>query len=204
MKILAVLAVAVPLAAQSYYPRHNFTFGAGAAQPRADIATPFTNSPGISIAYGYRFHRYFQADTGLDVVFGAADIRDFFQSELFGYLRIRDYEFFIPFGGRAILPLGRLMIFGGAGGAHMRYTELLRQPIGYYRIDCPVCSTRSGWGYYALAGVNVFLDRGRHFRLGVTSRVYRGHTEGDPLGRVPGIRTRDRWIKTFGEIGFSF
>jgi hypothetical protein len=34
--------------------------------------------------------------------------------------------------------------------------------------------------------------------------VYRAHTEGDRLGAVPGIRTRDRWLHIFGEFGFSF
>ena len=86
----------------------------------------------------------------------------------------------------------------------MRYAEQLQQPSSYYRFDCPVCTSRSGWGWYALAGVNAFLDEAHHFRVGAASRVYRGHTEGEPLGAVPGVRTRDHWISTFGEFGFSF
>lgn len=203
--LLLLVALAGPLAAQSFYPRHNFTFGAGASSPRADLAGPFSDRPGMSVGYGYRFARYFQADFGLDTVFGAGGIRDYLETS-FGPVRIRDYQFFVPMGGRGIIPLvkGRLLISGGGGGAYLRYTELLRQPSEYYHIDCPECSARSGWGYYALVAANVFLDRDRHFRLGATSKVYRAHTEGDRLGAVPGIRTRDRWLHIFGEFGFSF
>jgi hypothetical protein len=52
--------------------------------------------------------------------------------------------------------------------------------------------------------VSAYLDRGQHFRLGVVSRVYRGHTQGDPLGAIPGLRTRDHWINTQAQVGFSF
>ena len=82
--------------------------------------------------------------------------------------------------------------------------EMIRQPIEYLRIECPVCGSRSGWANYALSGLAVFMDRGRHFRTGVNVKMYRGHTEGDPLGAAPGVRTRDHWLQIFGEIGVSF
>lgn len=191
--------------ADSYYPRHNFTFGAGVGEPRADLKPYFSDRPGISIGYGYRFQRYFQADVGLDVVFGAAEVRDYLETEL-GPLRIRDRQFFIPFGGRAILPLarGRVLISGGGGGAYMRYAELLHQPSEYYKVDCPVCTARDGWGYYALADLSFFLDRYQHFRVGAVTKVYRGHTQGEPLGGVPPFRTRDEWVNILGQVGFSF
>jgi len=204
--LLAIAAAsAVPLAAQ-WYPRHNFTFGAGGASPQGELADyGFENRPGISVAYGYRFSRYLQADAGLDVVFGAGGIRDYLETD-FGPLRIRDRQFFVPLGGRAILPVagGRMLFFGGGGIAWLKYSELLHQPSDYYHIDCPVCSSRSGWGGYALAGVNYFLDSGKHFRVGATVKSFRGHTEGDPLADVPGIRTNDRWINVLGDFGFSF
>jgi hypothetical protein len=207
--LIGWLAASGVLAAQSffggYYPHHNFTFGAGAASPRAELTGLFVDRPGISIAYGYRFERYLQADFGLDTVFGAGQIRDYFETPL-GPSRIRDYQFFLPLGGRGIVPLaaGRLLLSAGGGGAYVRYTELLHQLSDYYRVDCPVCGARSGWGYYTLAGAEAFLDRGRHFRLGVTGKVYRAHTEGDRLGAVPGYRTRDHWVHIFGHVGFSF
>ena len=205
MRPLLLLAAAVPLLGQSWYPRNTFSFGVGAGRPQADLAGFFSDSAGISVSYGYRFHRNLQADAGFDTVFGAARVRDFIRTG-FGDLRIRDYQFLIPFGVRAILPLehGRFLISGGGGGVHMRYTELLRQPSDFFRIDCPVCSSRTGWGYYGLVAASVVLDRSQHFRFGVTSRVYQGHTDGDPLGFAPGARTRDRWVNVFGEFGFSF
>ena len=208
---LFLLAASLPLAAEwhptfyEYYPHHNFTFGAGIAEPKGDLGGYFVNKPGISVGYGYRFLRYLQADVGLDVVFGAAHVRDYLNTD-FGPLRIRDRQFFVPFGGRAILPLfkGRLLISGGGGGAYLRYAELLRQPSDYFKIDCPVCLTRDGWGYYALTDVSAFLDHNQHFRVGVTAKSYRGHTEGDSLAGVPAIRTKDRWLNILGNVGFSF
>jgi hypothetical protein len=187
-----------------YYPRHNFTFGSGAAMPKEDLSSYYVKRPLISMGYGYRFHRNFQADAGLDMVFGAAHVRDYLETEL-GALRIRDRQFFVPVGGRAILPLfgERLLISGGGGGAYMRYAELLHQPTDYYRVDCPVCMTRDGWGYYAVADVSAFVDRGRHFRIGVQAKSYQGHTDGDSLGGVP-VHTSDRWLFLMGTVGFSF
>ena len=134
----------------------------------------FSGSPGIAIDYGYRFHRYFQAEIGLDTLFGAANVRDFIGSG-FGALQIRDREFFLPLGGRAILPFarGRLLISGGGGGAYMRYAELLRQPSDYFRVDCPVCTSRSGWGSYALAGVP-----------GVSGEIAAGEVMGIAMSKV--------------------
>lgn len=193
------------LMAQSRYPHHNFTFGFGAGRPRGDLRGYFDDSFGLDVGYGYRFHPNFQADAGFETLFGAAGVRDFYNSD-FGALRIKDYQFLAPLGGRGILPLasGRLQISGGGGGAYMRYQERIRQPYNYYRIDCPVCKSRGGWGYYGLLGASVALDRYQRFRLGVTSKVYRGHTEGEAFGQVPMIRTRDRWVNIYGEFGISF
>lgn len=203
--LLVALLSAGTLAAQSHYTRHNFSLGFGAGQPRGDLRGYFSYSFGLDVGYGYRFHPNFQLDTGLETLFGAAGVRDYYESE-FGDLRIKDYQFLVPMGGRAILPLasGRLLISGGGGAAYMRYQERIRQPYEYYRIECPVCRSRSGWGSYGLVGVSVALDRYQHFRVGVTAKVYRGHTEGEAFGQVQSIRTRDHWINTFGHFGFSF
>jgi hypothetical protein len=187
------------------YRRHTFTVGGGAGLPRGELRPLFSDSFGLALGYGYRFHRFFQADVGVDMVIGAAGVRDYLNTD-FGDRRIRDYQLLVPFGGRAILPLfhERLQFYGGGGGTHFRYFERLSQPSEYFRLDCPVCTARNGWGYYATVGMNVAVDRAQHFRLGVASRVYRGHTDGDPLGPVPGVRTRDHWVNVMGEFGFSF
>ena len=205
MRPLLIALLATPLFAQPWYPRHAFTIGVGAAQPGNELAGLFSNSAGLTIGYGYRLHRYLQADVALDTVFYAARVNDYLQTGL-GDLRIHDYQFLIPFGARAILPMdhGRFLVSAGGGGVHMRYTELLRQPGENFKLDCRVCGSRVGWGYYGLAGASMALDQRQHFRLGVTARVYQGHTGGDRLGPVPGFRTRDRWVNVFGEFGFAF
>ncbi|MEZ5401476.1 MAG: outer membrane beta-barrel protein [Bryobacteraceae bacterium] len=205
MKPVALFALALaPMMAQSPYRKHFISVGAGAGVPGAEVSRYLDSSPLFRVAYGYRFARNFQADVGFDTVFHAAKIRDFYESD-FGDLRIKDYQFMLPLGGRAVIPIGRVLLSAGGGGAYMRYQERVRQPFGNnFRIDCPVCRERSGWGYYGLLGLSVALDRYEHFRLGVTTRVYRGRTEGDAFGSLPAIRTRDTWVNTAGEFTFSF
>lgn len=203
--VLLLALVPVTLIGQEWYPRHNFSIGAGFARPRGDIGRALDDAPAFNVSYGYRFHRNFQADIGFDTAFGAAGINDFLDTGL-GYRRIRDYQFFVPFGGRAILPIAneRFQISGGMGGAYLRYAERISQPSDYYRVDCPPCAARSGWGYYGLVNTSAFLDSGRHFRVGVTAKMYRAHTDGEPLGDVPPFRTKDRWLMIGGEFGISF
>ena len=203
--LLVMIGVAGSLFAQSLYPKHNLTIGFGAGLPGEDLARPFKGRPALSFAYGYRFQHYLQADAGVDTVFGAASIRAYMETVI-GPTRIRDFQFFIPVGGRVVLPLGRerFLISAGGGGAYFHYTELLNQPSEEIHLACPVCNARSGWGYYGLVGADLFLDRGRNFRLGATSKLYRGQTTGTEFGAVPGIRTQDRWLQIFAHIGFSF
>jgi hypothetical protein len=202
---LLVLAAAAALNAQDWYPKNNFTIGGGFARPRGDVGVFLSDAPGVNISYGRRFHRNFQADFGFDTAFGAANVNDYLETGL-GYRRIRDYQYFVPFGGRAILPLAgdRFQIAGGMGGVFMRYAERISQPSDFYRIDCPVCSSRSGWGYYGLVNVGGFVDQRRIFRVGVTAKMYRGNTDGEPLGNIPPLRTTDRWLMIGGEFGISF
>jgi hypothetical protein len=205
MRGLFILVLAVPLLAQTPYPKHNVSFGVGAGMPGGQLGSSFSNSPGVTVDYGYRWKRYLQGDIGMDAVFGAARVRDFLQSDT-GYLRIRDFQWLVPFGGRFILPLkgDHVLLSAGGGGAYMRYSERLRQPSSYYRYECPDCTSRSGWGSYALAGASVGLDRYHMFRVGVTSKFYRGHTSGGALGAVPAVKTLDRWVNLFLDLNVSF
>ena len=189
------------------YNRHTFTVLGGAGLPRGDLRPLFADSFLAGFEYGYRFHRNFQVDAGFDTTFGAAGVRDWLPS-YYGDLRIRDFQHFLPFGGRVILPLGeeRVHIYGGLGGAYLRYTERVRQPFrgGGLRIDCSVCGARDGFGYYGVFGVNTALDSGRHFRVGAGTKVYRGRTSGDALGAAPPWETRDRWVNIYGTFSFTF
>ena len=200
-----LLLAAAACQAQDYYPHHNITVGVGAARPRGDLGPLFEDSPAVAVGYGYRFWRYFQADIGLDINFGAARVHDFLSTQI-GDLRIKDREYLLQLGGRAILPLagGRVLFSGGGGGAYLRYGERLNQPSSYYRVGCPVCTSRSGWGNYALVDLGIALDRAQHFRIGPAAKFFRGYTVGDPLGNVPGVRTTDHWMNLLAQISLAF
>jgi hypothetical protein len=205
MRALLLLAAMTPLLAQTNYSKHNVTLGAGAGLPGGELRGSFADSAGVTASYGYRFRRYFQADFGLDTLFGAARVRDFLTTDI-GYVRIHDLQYLLPFGGRIVLPLGggRVLASVGGGGAYLRYSERLQQPSSYYRIACPSCTSRSGWGNYGLAAASVALDHYQRFRVGLTAKVYRGHTDGEPLGTVPATRTLDRWVNLFADFTISF
>ncbi len=203
---LMVLA-ALPAAAQSEFPHHNLTLQVGAANPRGEISSFMKSAPQIGFWYGYRFLKYFQADTGLNLFFGAANVRQFVSTDL-GNLQVGDREYMLPLGGRVILPLaaGRVLLAAGGGAAWLHYGEHLSNPYSYYgySVNCDLCTARSGWGSYGLANASYFLDRDQHFRVGVSTQIIRAHTNGDAVGGIPGTRTSDHWINVAGELGFSF
>ncbi|MBM3811932.1 MAG: hypothetical protein FJW20_09885 [Acidimicrobiia bacterium] len=207
-RALILVLAAAPLLAQPYaFRKHYISAGGGGGVPANDLSPFFSASPVVGFHYGYRFHEYFQIDAGFDAVFHAAKVRDFFQSEI-GDLRIRDFQYMVPLGGRAILPIAsnRVLLSFGGGAAYLRYQESIRQPFGDsgFRFECPVCRSRSGWGYYGLIGGSVALDRAQHFRLGVTTRLYRADTTGDAFGLLPPVRSSDSWVNTAAEFTFSF
>jgi hypothetical protein len=189
------------------FNRHTVSLSAGAAQPRGELRPWFSGAPNLTVEYGYRIHRNFQLDAGFDTAFGAAGTRDWLPTQ-FGNLRIRDFQYFVPYGGRVILPLGneRVHIYGGLGGAYARYSESIQQPFqdSNFKIPCPICASRDGFGYYSTAGVTVSFDQARRFRAGSGVRVYRGHTSGDAFGGTPPRETTDRWVNIFGSFSVTF
>jgi hypothetical protein len=203
--ILLTAAAIHPALAQDFQ-KHHFNFGLGAGIPGDELSSYYDTSFSWAFGYGYRPVRYLQADIGLDTVYNAARVNEFLNNPQFGFVRIRDYEFMMPLGGRAVLPLadGKYNLYGGGGTAYLRYTERLRQPSQFFNIACPVCQARSGWGYYFLMGGDVALTAGGALRLGVTSRVYQATTDGPSVGEIPPVKTRDRWINTYVHISFSF
>lgn len=188
------------------YYRHHISAGAGFALPGGDLKTYYQNAPAWSFGYGYRPAKYLQVDLGLDGSYNAARVKDYIDSPGWGYLRIRDFQTFLPLGGRVVLPLarGRVEFYGGGGAAYARTAEFLRQPSEWVNLECPDCVARDGWGYYALLGGSVALDARQHVRLGVTTRVYRMDTSGPPVGTTPAVRTSDQWVNTYFGLTFSF
>ena len=197
---------AISVNAQPLARQFSFNIGAGGAIPREDL-TSFMNTSGmLTVGFGYRPFRYFQADVGLQPIFHAANVRDF-QDTIIGRLKIRDYELMVPIGARGILPLGpRVELFGGGGAAYLHYGESVEVPGGgdNSTFDCRVCRSRGGWGYYTTAGINVAVERSHHFWVGVESRLIHGKTNGDPLGAVPPLETTDTWVNTAAVFTFRF
>lgn len=202
----SLLLLAPSLTAQPFN-RHSANVSVGAARPRGELRPWFSDRPLVGVEYGYRIHRNFQVDAGFDAVFGAAGTRDWLPTD-FGNLRIRDYQYMVPFGGRVILPVAdeRVHVYGGLGGAYMRYSEAVQQPFGDsgYRIPCYICASRDGFAYYGVFGVNASVDDARRFRFGVGTKVYRGHTSGDAFGATPPRETTDRWVNVFGTFSVTF
>jgi hypothetical protein len=104
LMLLGTLAGLTPSGFSQIYHRHNATVFGGAAQPSGDLDNFFSTSFLTGVEYNFRFHQNFQVDAGYEAIFGAAGVSDWLPTA-FGNLRIRDYQSFIPFGGRVILPL---------------------------------------------------------------------------------------------------
>jgi hypothetical protein len=204
---IAVLALlAAPAGAQIRH--HNFTLGGGAAIPGGNLADYYSPTGFVRVGYGYRIAKNFQADTGIDVGFRAAGVKDFYESQ-FGPLRIRDYQYMVPFGGRVILPFGeeeRVRFHAGGGGVYLRYSERSTQPFANagIRLECPICNARSGWGYYGGTGGSLGLTPGGRFRFGGTVNVYRATTDGQGVGFLPAGPSRDRWVNAALELSLEF
>ena len=188
------------------YQRHHITGGLGAITPQDQIQRAYRTAFAWNFGYGFRPVRYLQIDAGLDGGYNAGNVNDFLNTEL-GPLQVRDYQLFVPVGGRVVTPLGRngrWEIYGGGGYVYMRYSERLRQPAQGINIGCPICDARDGNGWYALSGVNYGLDFSNVFKIGVMLRVMQGHTDGAGIGTLPGIRTSDRWIASYLNFTASF
>jgi hypothetical protein len=207
MRTVAGLLLAASLLTAQEYRKHNIFVLGGAGIPGGELKEFTSVSPGLGVGYGYRFLEYFQAEAGYELLFGAARVRDFLPT-FYGNLRIRDYQHFLPYGGRVIVPIDgdRIQLFAGGGGIYMRYSERVRQPFAQQGLtfDCDVCAARDGTGYYGLVGGNVALDRSQLFRVGVTARFVRGETSGEPIGSVPARTTEDRWTNIFFTFGIQF
>lgn len=198
------LCLTLSMAGQSRMQRNVITLGLGAAVPGQDLKYSFEPSFALGFNYGFRLHPYLQLDAGLDTAFQSARVNDYIYTG-FGAHRIRDYQLFIPFGGRIIVPAGnRWQLFAGGGGAYVRYYEAISQPSYYYRIDCPPCSSRSGVGYYGLVGFRWRPNEFSPFWIGASARVLRVQTDGQPIGDLIVRPTNDRWITPMLEFGFSF
>lgn len=205
--MLSILAAAVSTAAiaqETEFHRSNIVAGFGAATPTGATSTYLSTAPLISFGYGYRPVRFFQADAGFQMAFGAANNSNPVVTD-FGTVQGGDHEFVIPLGGRFIIPtpFHRIELSAGGGGAYLHYSETAPSN-GYYQSNCYTCTSRGGWGGYGLANVTYFLDSNHNFGLGATYQFISASTNGDAVGNVPGIKTTDHWSNIFINFGLSF
>src|SRR5262245_5374140 len=106
MKILSGLLLLAAAGTAQEYRKNSVNIDMGEGLPRGELRPLFNDSFLLGVGYGYRFHEFFQADIGFDTLFGAAGVKDFLPT-YYGPLRIRDYQHFLPFGGRVVVPLAR-------------------------------------------------------------------------------------------------
>jgi hypothetical protein len=65
------------LAQDTDYHHNNVVFGVGPAIPVGNTTSYLNPAPLINFGYGYRFNRWFQADAGFQMAFGACPPQEF-------------------------------------------------------------------------------------------------------------------------------
>jgi len=201
--VCTCMFVSTVASAQDFH-RNNISAGIGPAIPTGNATNYLSTAPLVSVGYGYRFNRFFQADAGFQIAFGAANNQNAVQTDL-GPVQGGDHEFMLPLGGRLIIPMPfkRFEVSAGGGAMYLHYSETAPSN-GYYSNSCYTCTSRGGWGAYGLANVSYFLDENHNFRVGTTLQYVSASTNGQAVGNVPGIATTDRWVALSFGFGLSF
>ncbi len=204
--VIGSLLIPGAIFAQDDYHHNNISVGFGGATPVGTDTSYLTTAPLITLNYGYRFNRLFQADAGFQMAFGAANNQNVETTDQ-GAVQGGDHEYMIPLGGRIYIPqpYRRIEISAGGGAAYLHYSETISSGGGYYYTPtCFTCTSRGGWGGYGLANISYYLNSGRNFRVGTTAQFISASTNGPPVGNVPGNKTTDHWFNVTLELGFSF
>jgi hypothetical protein len=205
--LVGLLISGLGLAQDTDFHRNNATFGVGSAIPVGNTSSYLNTAPLISFGYGYRFNRFFQADAGLQMAFGAAHNQNPEITDA-GYAQGGDHEFMVPLGGRVYIPqpYRHLEFSVGGGTAYLHYSETVSSSNTGYGSSgaCYSCTSRGGWGGYGLANVSYFFDSNRIFHVGTTVQFVDATTNGPAVGNVPALKTSDHWTNVSFEFGFSF
>src|SRR5579859_6720410 len=204
---IALVISTMAVAQDADFHRNNIIAAVGAAVPTGSDTRYLGTAPLISFGYGYRFNRYFQADAGFQLAFGASNRQNAVQTDV-GAVQSGDHEFMIPLGGRVFLPLPwkRIETSAGGGVAYLHYSETVPSNSGGYgySVNCYTCTSRGGWGGYGLANASYFLDSGHVFHVGTTFQFISAATNGQAVGNVPANKTTDHWANIYFEFGMSF
>jgi hypothetical protein len=187
------------------YHHNNFIVGVGPAIPIGSTTNYLSTAPFVNFGYGYRFNRWFQADAGFQIAFGAANNHNAEITDI-GAVQGGDHEFMIPLGGRVYIPqpFHRISLSAGGGAAYLHYSETVSSGDTGYSLGCYSCRSRGGWGGYGLANISYYLDANHNFHVGTTLEFIAASTNGQAVGNVPAISTSDRWTTISFEFGLSF
>lgn len=185
MRILISLFLLSRLAAAESEPRSRFTFSGGWSRQIGGYSFEKQTATSLGGSYGYRVRKHIEAEAG---VFTALQPAPEIRGASY-FLDPDDRFIWVPFGLRFILPMhrGRVELSAGGGGLYEKYSVSNANPgLG--------AAPRNGWGGYFVGGATVALDRGKHFWLGVTPRVFLANPK----------YARDRWFQLMGEFSFRF
>jgi hypothetical protein len=199
-----ILLSSIAFGQTSDFHRHNVTAGVGPAIPTGGDTSYLSPAPFVSVGYGYRFSRFLQADVGFQATFGAAN-NPFTEVTDLGNIKGGDREYFIPFGGRVIIPtpFNRIEVSAGGGGVHLHYSETVPSSY-YYQNNCYSCASRGGWGAYGLANISYFLDDNHTFHVGTTGEFVSAKLNGESVGATPANSSTDHWMNISFEFGIGF
>ncbi len=185
MRTILVLGLLVGSCAAQSDLRNRLTFSGGWSREVGGYRTAKRTGTGLGLSYGYRFHRYIEAEAGaFTALQPSPDIRGA------TYFWDPDDRFiWVPLGIRFIAPLDlkRLELSAGGGGLYQQYW--VSNPNVGFGLE-----SRHGWGGYLVASTALALDRSRHFWLGVTPRLFLANP----------AYSRDRWFQWTGEFSFRF
>jgi hypothetical protein len=203
--LTCLLASGLGFAQDADYHHNNVVFDLGAAIPVGSTTNYLNTAPLINFGYGYRFNRWFQADAGFQIAFGAANNQNAEVTDL-GPVQGGDHEYMIPLGGRVYIPqpFKRFDVSAGGGTAYLHYSETVSSGGTGYAIGCYSCTSRGGWGGYGLANVKYYLDSNHNFHVGTTVQFIAASTNGQAVGNVPALKTTDHWTNVMLEFGFGF
>lgn len=189
---------------------HHFTHGsielsAGKMDPRGDLRGVYNPGFILGLNVGLRFKRFVQLDVGFDYGFRAAGVSRNIDVQIentqvpFGSRRVRDRELFLPVGGRLVLPLAgeRVLVSAGGGFSYLRYFETaIGEHTSQVRevVRCSSCGSRSGWGPYQIAQLQIALDKQKRWGFGFTAKYFQVPTNGSPVGGSLAGSSQDRWL----------
>lgn len=166
--------------------RNTVTFSGGFAHNVGNFCCG-ESAPFLAATYSYRLLPHLDLEAGVDSAISlGTEVRGATYD-----IRTGDRLLWVPFGIKGVLPTWhkRAELFAGAGGLYEKY--LVGNPADFVGI-----SPRSGWGGYAAAGAALALDRGRHYWLGGSSRLFFANTSSG--------YSHDRWFAASLDFGFRF